>query len=166
MCVLLIRMMWTLILLILGLAAFAVLPEVIEQGPSSGIVPKKQPGLITNYCLHTQKVIVRLDPWKVCRKHVPATTSQTSWAGRKWEHTNIEHAEMDITHMLVQLQKFTVTQSELSGHNQRSKRFIRGLLTAASLVGSLIGLGLSAYNSVNVATVTPCGWATGWNSRN
>ena len=148
------RMTKPITFLILGLVIAAVRLEVVEQGPSSGIVLKEQPGLlITNCQLHTQKVFVRLNPREVCRKHVPTTTSQVSWAARKWERTITEHAEMDIAHMLQQLQKFTVTQSELSRASQRSKRFIGGLLTAASLVGSLFGLGLSAYNSVNVAAV-------------
>lgn len=140
--------------MILGLAAAALLPKIIEQGVSYGIVLKEQRGfLITNCCLHTRQVTVKLDPHVVCRKHVPATSSQTSGSGQKWKCTVIEHTQMDMTHMLLQLQKFTITQSELCGPNRRSKCFIGGLLTAASLVRSLFGLGLSAYNSVNVAAI-------------
>lgn len=147
-------MEWILALLTLSLVLLTAQPEIIEQSPSSGIVLKDQPGLlITNCRLHTQKVFVRLNPKEVCRRNFPTTNQQTSWAGRRWERIAVEHAEADITHMLTQLQKFTVTQSELSGSARRSKRFLGGVLTAASLVGSLFGLGLSAYNSVNMATV-------------
>lgn len=148
------RMEWILALLTLSLVLLTARPEIIEQGPSSGIVLKDQPGLLVTNCrLHTQKVFVRLNPKEVCRRHVPTTNQQTSWAGRRWERIAVEHAEADITHMLTQLQKFMVTQSELSGSARRSKRFLGGVLTAVSLVGSFFGLGLSAYNSVNMATI-------------
>ena len=55
--------------------------------------------------------------------------------------------------MLQQLQKLTITQSELSGASKREKRFIGTLLAAAATVGSLFSLGVSAVNSVQLSTV-------------
>lgn len=154
MCVLPIRMMLLLAILTLGLVITAALPEIIEPGPKSGIVLKEQAGLlITNCRLHTQKVFVRLNPREVCRRHVPTTSELTGWAGQRWYREVLEHAEADTTHMLQQLQKFTITQSELSGFKHRPKRFIAGLLTAAAVVGTIFNLGLSTVNAVSLSTV-------------
>lgn len=54
--------------------------------------------------------------------------------------------------MLEQLQTFLITEEELSGKTRR-KRFLGGLLTAASAIGSLFSVGLSAANSVSLSTV-------------
>ncbi|RXN38039.1 GTPase IMAP family member 7 [Labeo rohita] len=55
--------------------------------------------------------------------------------------------------MLTQLQKMTVTQSELSGHNRRNKRFLGALLGAAAAVGTLFNLGVTSINSVSLSTL-------------
>lgn len=154
MCILLIRMIWLFTLLTFGLLTAPTLPELIEQGPDSGIVLKEQSGLlITNCRLHTQRVFVRLNPREVCRKNVPVTAQLTSWAGTSWSREVLSHAEADITHMLQQLDKFTITQAELGGHSKRPKRFIGGLLTAAAAVGTLFSIGLSSVNTVSLTTV-------------
>ena len=146
--------MWLLTLLGLGLMANQTAPETLAPGPDSGIVLKEQPGLlITNCRLHTQKVFVRLNPREVYMKNILSTDKLISWAGGQWSREVLSHAEADITHMLEQLQKFTITQSELSSPNKRSKRFIGALLTAASVAGSLFSLGLSSYNTVSLTTI-------------
>ncbi|CAJ1057627.1 uncharacterized protein LOC125802183 [Xyrichtys novacula] len=148
------RMIWLIALLILGLVAAPASPEIVEPGPDSGIVLRDQPGLLITDCrLHTQKVFVRLNPKEVLKKNVPVTAQLTSWAGTHWSRQVVNHAELDITYMLEQLQKFTVSQTELSGTNRRSKRFIGALLTAASVVGSLFGVGLSSVNAISLAAV-------------
>ena len=129
-------------------------PDVISPGPASGIVLREQPGLlITNCRTHTQKVYVRLDPRNVYRAHYPSAVAQYSWAGARWTETALNHAEADIEHMLNQLEKMTLTQAELSGHNRRSKRFLGALLGAAAAVGTLFNIGMSSVNAVNIATV-------------
>lgn len=55
--------------------------------------------------------------------------------------------------MLEQLQKFTVSREEFSGTIRREKLFIAGLLTAAATLGSLLSLGMSTVNTVNMATI-------------
>ncbi|XP_016396229.1 uncharacterized protein LOC107730001 [Sinocyclocheilus rhinocerous] len=55
--------------------------------------------------------------------------------------------------MLSQLQKMTVTQAELSGHNRRDKRFLGALLGAAAAVGTLFNLGVTSVNSVSLSTL-------------
>ncbi|XDV47186.1 hypothetical protein PO909_016886 [Leuciscus waleckii] len=129
-------------------------PDVISPGPASGIVLREQPGLlITNCRTHTQKVYVRLDPRNVYRAHYPRSATHYSWAGARWTETALDHAEADIVHMLNQLEKVTLTQAELSGHNRRSKRFLGALLGAAAAVGTLFNIGMSSVNAVNIATV-------------
>ncbi|CAJ1066378.1 uncharacterized protein LOC117520992 [Xyrichtys novacula] len=126
------RMIWLIALLILGLVAAPASPNIIESGPDSGFVLRDEPGLLITDCrLHTEMVFVRLNPKEVLWKNVPVTAQLTSWAGTHWSREVVSHAESDITYMLEQLQKFTVTHSELIGSNRRSKRFIGGLLTAA-----------------------------------
>ena len=152
MSVLFTRMMWLLFpLLTLGLVPAK--PETVEPGPNSSIVLKEQPGLlITNCHLHTQKVFVRFNPETVCKTNIPTTTKLASWAGQRWNSEAMGHAKADITHMLQQLQKFTITQSDLSGTSKREKRFIGTLLAAAATVGSLYSLGVSAVNSVQLSS--------------
>ncbi|KAL1249523.1 hypothetical protein QQF64_020528 [Cirrhinus molitorella] len=129
-------------------------PEIVSPGPASGIVLREQPGLlITNCRTHTQKVYVRLDPCDVYRAHYPRAVPQVSWAGGRWTQTALDHAEADITHMLTQLQKVTVTQADLSGQNRRTKRFLGALLGAAAAVGTLFNLGITSVNAVSLSTV-------------
>ena len=128
--------------------------DVISPGPASGIVLRDQPGLlITNCRTHTQKVYVRLDPRNVYLAHYPRAVAQYSWAGARWTETALNHDEADVEHMLNQLEKMTVTQAELGGHNKRSKRFLGALLGAAAAVGTLFNIGMSSVNAVNIATV-------------
>lgn len=154
MCVLLIRMMWLLTLLTLGSVINAALPEIVEPGPNSGVILKEQARiLITNCHLHTQKVFVKLNSREVCWRHVPTTSKLTGWAGLRGNREVLEHTEADTTGMLQQLQKFTVTQSELSGFRRRPKQFIAGLQTAAAVVWTIFKLGLSTVNALSLATV-------------
>ncbi|KAL1279977.1 hypothetical protein QQF64_014577 [Cirrhinus molitorella] len=129
-------------------------PETVSPGPASGIVLREQPGLlITNCRTHAQKVYVRLDPRDVYQAHYPRAVPQVSWAGGRWTQTALDHAEADITHMLTQLQKVTVTQADLSGQNRRTKQFLGALLGAAAAVGTLFNLGITSVNAVSLATV-------------
>ena len=129
-------------------------PDIITPGPASGIVLREQPGLlITNCRTHTQKVYVRLDPRNVYNAHYPRAVAQYSWAGARWTEDSLRHADADVTHMLKQLEKMTVTQAELGGHNRRPKRFLGALLGAAAAVGTLFNIGMSSVNAVNIATV-------------
>ena len=128
--------------------------DLISPGPASGIVLREQAGLLVTNCrTHTQKVYVRLDPRNVYRAHYPKAIAQYSWAGARWTEAALNHAEADISYMMSQLEKMTVTQAELSGHNKRSKRFLGALLGAAAAVGTLFNLGMSSVNAVNIATV-------------
>lgn len=148
------RMIWLITLVILGGIAVPTQPDIVEPGPTSGIVLTEQPGLlITNCRLHTQKVFIRFHPLTMCKKHTSSTAQMTSWAGIRWNTEVIAHAEADITHMLTQLQKFTITQSELSGIHRREKRFIGALLTAASALGSLFSIGVSTVNAINIGAI-------------
>ena len=143
-----------LLTLALCLSAVTTQPEMILPGPTSGIALKEQPGLlITNCRTHTQRVFVRLNPMEVYRKHVITSASETSWAGVTWTRDAITHATTDTTHMLQQLEKFAVTQADLSGLPRRSKRFVGGLLVAAATIGSLFSIGTSTVNAVSLHTV-------------
>ena len=96
--------------------------EMVEPGPDSRIVQKEQPGLlITNCRLHTQKVFVRVSSDVVCRRNVPTTAKLTSWTNTRLTREVVTHAAVDITHILQKLQKFIITQSELSGANMRER---------------------------------------------
>lgn len=143
-------MIWLpLLFLILRLLVVPSRPEMIKPGPDSGIALEGQSDLLITDCrLHTQRVFVRLNPRDVCRKHMSSTAHLTSWTRKV-----INHAKADITHMLQQLEKFTITQSELAGHQRCNKRFIGGILAAAIMVGSLFSLGMSTYNTVSMSTV-------------
>ncbi|KAF4107843.1 hypothetical protein G5714_010602 [Onychostoma macrolepis] len=128
--------------------------EITSPGPASGIVPRDQPGLLITTCrTHTQKVYVRLDPRNVYRTHHPQAAAHYSWAGARWTENSFARAEADIKHMLTQLQKMTVTQAELSGHNRRNKRFLGALLGAVAPVGTLFNLGVTSFNSVSLSTL-------------
>ncbi|KAL2078964.1 hypothetical protein ACEWY4_024708 [Coilia grayii] len=128
--------------------------EVVAPGPPAGIVLQEAPGLLLTNCrIHTQRVYTRLDPWDVYRKHFkspPQSNGDNGPNGEIW--STVEHAKRTTIHMLEQLQKFLVTEEELSGKT-RQKRFLGGLLTAASAIGSLFSVGLSAANSVSLSTV-------------
>lgn len=151
---LLTRTMWLKLFILAACLTSMATPELFEPGPTSGIVLKSQPGLlITNSRLYTKKVFVKLNPTEVCRKNLPQTQFLTSWAGARWTRTVIQHAEADITHMLYQLDKFTVTQAELGGAPSRSKRFIGALLAAAAGVGTLFNLGMTSANAVSLASL-------------
>ncbi|XP_013888616.1 uncharacterized protein LOC106535995 [Austrofundulus limnaeus] len=140
-------------LFLLGLMGKA-LPDMVEPGPLSGVVLREQPGLlITNCRLYAQKVYVRFNPLNLCHQQASSSMKLASWAGNSWNHQAVQHAEADITHMLEQLQKFTISRSELSGTGKREKRFIGGILTAASAIGSLFSLGISSVNAVNIAAI-------------
>ncbi|CAB1332317.1 unnamed protein product, partial [Coregonus sp. 'balchen'] len=89
-------------------------PDVLTSGPPTGIVLRDDPGLlITNCRVHTQRVYVRLDAENVYRQHI-SPAAHMSWAGANWTTQAVKHAQLDTAHMLAQLQKFTVTQSELA----------------------------------------------------
>ncbi len=129
-------------------------PEVASPGPASGIVLREQPELLkTNWKTYTRKVYIRLDPRDDFRVHYTLSVAQTSWAGARWTREVLAHAQADVNHMLHQLQKMTVTQAELSGYNQRPKRFLGALLGAAVAVGTLFNIGMNTANAVNLATV-------------
>lgn len=128
--------------------------DIVEPGPQSGIVLQDAPGLLLTNCrVHTQRVYARLDPWDVYRKHFRSPSQMNLETGPTSEiGSNIEHAKRTTSHMLEQLQKFIVTEEELSG-KARPKRFLGGLLTAASAIGSLFSVGLSAVNTVSLTAV-------------
>ncbi|ROL46747.1 hypothetical protein DPX16_12640 [Anabarilius grahami] len=67
-----------------------------------------------SFCL-TGQVCVRLDSCDVLRTYYALNTPQTTWAGTNWTREALSHAVAEVTHMLRQLQKMTVTQAELSG---------------------------------------------------
>ncbi|RXN08064.1 pumilio -like protein [Labeo rohita] len=141
-------------LLCLQLTRGQLQPDITSPGPASGIVLRDQAGLlITNCRTHAQKVFVRLDPRKVYRTHYPQATAHYSWRAALWTENALLHAEADTKHMLTQLQKMTVTQAELSGHNRRNKRFLGALLGAAAAVGTLFNLGVTSINSVSLSTL-------------
>ena len=154
MCTSFARMSLLLVAMIFCQAATAAFPEITHLGPESGIALRDQPGLlITNCRLHTQKVFVKLDPHDVYIQQTKTTVQLTGYAGAAWSRQTLSHAEVDTRHMLQQLQKFTVSQTELNGLNNRPKRFIGGLLSAASMIGSLFSIGMSTVNSVSLNTV-------------
>jgi hypothetical protein len=79
----------------------------------TGIVLRDDQGLlITNCRVHTQRVYVRLDAENMYHQHFPPAT-HLSWPRLDWTTLAVKHAQLDTAHMLAQLQKFTVTQSEL-----------------------------------------------------
>lgn len=128
--------------------------EVIEPGPPTGIVLQESPGLLITHCrLYTQRIYVRLDPWDVYRKHIrlPPQLTEGRLSGIQ-THDTIEHAKQATVHVLEQLDKFMVTEKDLST-NKRPKRFLGALLAAAAGVGSLFSIGLSAANSVSLGAL-------------
>ena len=96
-------------------------------------------------------MFVWFSPEVVCGRNASNTARLTSWAGTRWKIEVVIQAE--VTHILQQLQNFTIILAELSGANKREKRFIGGHLTAVSAIGSLFNLGVSAVNAVNVAAI-------------
>ena len=74
------------------------------------------------------------------------TEGQLSWVQT---HDRVERAKQTTTHILNQLQKFLVTEEDLSV-KKRPKRFLGGLLAAASAIGSLFSIDLSAANSISL----------------
>ena len=128
--------------------------EVVEPGPPTGIVLQGIPGLLITHCdLYTQRIYVRLDPWAVYRQHIrlPPRLTEGRLSGTQ-THDTVEHAKQITVHTLEQLRKFLITEEDLSGR-RRPKRFLGGLLAAASAIGSLFSIGLSATNSISVRTL-------------
>ena len=128
--------------------------QVVEQGPPTGIVLQNTPGLLITRCgLYTQRVYVRLDPWDVYRLHIRYTPQATE--GRLsaiQTHDTVGHAKQTTRHMLEQLPKLLVTEKDLS-NQKRPKRFLGALVLAASAIGSLFSIGLSAANSISVGAL-------------
>ncbi|KAM9364922.1 LOW QUALITY PROTEIN: cilia- and flagella-associated protein 46 [Pholidichthys leucotaenia] len=100
--------------------------------------------------------------WKKIRGHSCApvvyrnlllSPGSSSWVGRRWIQQAIDHAESDITHMLEQLEKFSIIQFKLTAPKARNQRAVDEFLTAASALGSLFSLGTSTVNSVNIITL-------------
>ncbi|KAF0024923.1 hypothetical protein F2P81_021804 [Scophthalmus maximus] len=119
--------------------------DMVEPGPPSGIALQGIPGLLITHCdLYTQRIYVRLDPWAVYRRHFrrPPQLTEGRPSGTQTQDT-MEHARQTTIHTLEQLKKFLVTEKDLSG-KKRPKRFLGGLLVAASAIGSLFSIGLSA----------------------
>ncbi|KAJ8333830.1 hypothetical protein SKAU_G00411490 [Synaphobranchus kaupii] len=131
--------------------------DIVTPGPPSGIVLQEAPGLLLTNCrVYTQRVYVRLDPKDVYQKHIKSPI-ELSTDGRYVETqtgNTLEHARLTTIHILEQLQKFLVTEEELSG-TKRQKRFLGGLLAAASAIGSLFSVGLSAANTRLESHPTP-----------
>lgn len=128
--------------------------ELFEPGPPTGIVLQNTPGLLITRCsLYTQRVYVRLDPWDVYRKHIrlPPLLTEGRLSGIQNQDT-IEQAKQTTVNILEQLQKFLVTEEDLSG-NKRPKRFLGGLIAAASAIGSLFSIGVSATNSISIGAL-------------
>ncbi|MEQ2189452.1 hypothetical protein GOODEAATRI_025443, partial [Goodea atripinnis] len=104
-------------------STFALPTGVIEIGPPTGTVLQGTPGLLIKHCrLHTQRVFVRLDPWDVYRKHIrlPSLMTEGRPQGTQTPDT-IDHAKQTTIYILKQLQKFMVTEEDLSG-SKRPKR--------------------------------------------
>eukprot|EP00064_Thunnus_orientalis_P026106 superscaffoldBa00015339_g26579 len=94
----------------------AVPTDVVNLGPPTGIVLQEIPGLLITRCgLYTQRIYVRLDPWDVYRKHIrlPPRLTEGRLSGTQ-THDTVEHAKQTTIHMLEQLQKFLVTEKDLS----------------------------------------------------
>lgn len=128
--------------------------HVVEPGPPTGIVLQNTPGLLITYCsLYSQRVYVRLEPWDVYHKHIrlPPRLTKGRPSGAQ-THDTVEHAKQTTVHILEQLQKFLVTKEDLSG-NKRPKRFLGGLIAAASAIGSLFSIGVSAANSISISAL-------------
>lgn len=122
--------------------------DVVEPGPPTGIALQDAPGLLLTNCqLYTQRVYVRLDPWDVYRNHMNVSKKLSSDGRFQRTQTEniVEHARLATVHVLDQLQKFILTEEDLSG-TKREKRFLGGLFTAVSAIGSLFSVGLSAAN--------------------
>lgn len=64
----------------------------------------------------------------------------------------LDHANLDITHVLKQLEKVMASQSDISGSN-RSKRFIGGLISITSFLGSLFASGMTITNAISIKTI-------------
>lgn len=129
----------------------AVPTDVVDLGPPTGIILHDIPGLLITRCsIYTQRIYVQLDPWDVYRKHIrlPPRLTEGRLSGTQ-THDTVEHAKQTMIHILEQLQKFLVTEEDLSG-GKRPKRFLGGLFTAVSAIGLLFSIGLSAANCVNI----------------
>ena len=91
--------------------------DVVKPGPPTGIALQETPGLLITHCdLYTQKIFVRLDLWVVYRKHIrlPPKLTEGRPSGTQ-THNTVKGAEQTIPHTLEQLEKFLVTEEDLSG---------------------------------------------------
>lgn len=59
----------------------------------------------------------------------------------------------DFSHMLDQLQTFTVTQTELVGTERRAKRFLEEMCTAVTALGALFNLDVLSVKLFNITTI-------------
>ncbi|KAL7408409.1 hypothetical protein ABVT39_023020 [Epinephelus coioides] len=136
---------------ILFILQVALPSEVVEPGPLTGIVLQGTPGLLITHCgLYTQRIYV---PWDVYRNHIRLPPKLTEgWLRGIQMQDTIEHAKQAMVHILEQLEKFLVTEKDLSD-KKRPKRFLGVLLAAAAGVGSLFSIGLSAANSVSIGAL-------------
>ena len=81
--------------------------------------------------LRTVTQFVKLDPNEVHHRHLLSSVrADNTYARDAWTQSTLEHARADVSHMLLQLDGFTVTQAELGGHRW-SKRFLDALPIAA-----------------------------------
>ncbi|KAL7383200.1 hypothetical protein ABVT39_006288 [Epinephelus coioides] len=137
---------------ILFILRVALPSEVVEPGPPTGIVLQGTPGLLITHCsLYTQRIYVRLDPWDVYRNHIRLPPKLTEgWLRGIQTQDTIEHTKQAKVNILEQLEKFLVTEKDLSD-KKRPKRFLGALLAAAA--GSLFSIGLSAANSVSIGAL-------------
>lgn len=128
--------------------------EMTIPGPPTGIILQETLGLLITHCdLYTQRFYVRLDPWDVYRKHIrlPPKLTEGRLSGAQ-THNTIEQAKQRTIHVLEQLEKFLTTERALNDE-KRPKRFLGALLVAATGIGSLFSIGLSAANSVSLGAL-------------
>lgn len=112
--------------------------NIAEPGPPTSIALQNTPGLLITQCsLYTQRTFVHLDPWDVYCKHIqrPLRLTEGRLRGTQTQET-VERAKQTTVHILEQLQKYLVTEEDLSG-NKRPKRFLGALIAAASAIRSL-----------------------------
>ncbi|MEQ2178872.1 hypothetical protein GOODEAATRI_018750, partial [Goodea atripinnis] len=127
--------------------------ELVASGLSAETSPLVTGLLITHCRLHTQRVFVRLDPWDVYCKHIRLPRLMAEGRPQVTQtHDTIDHAKQTTIYILKQLQKFIVTEEDLSG-SKRLKRFLVGLIASAAALGCLFSIGLSAANSVSLKTI-------------
>ncbi|KAF7204170.1 thrombospondin-2-like, partial [Nothobranchius furzeri] len=130
------------------------LTRLYKPGPSSGITLRDRPGLLmTNYRLFTQKIFAKFDHAMACTGTMMNAFGNLSETEACWTSTLTQQAEADVHHILVQALKFTVSNNDLSGTSIRPKRFLEGFFSVADTIGSLLNLGFSSVNSIEINTV-------------